>query len=230
MSVNLVSSSYSSYSQYLQLGQSGQSGRFQQRKQDFNALSSALSSGDITSAQSAFATLQKDMPKFMQGSGVGTSQNGSQNSAMTFGNALSSARSGRFQQRKQDFNALATALSSGDITSAKSAFATLQKDMPNLSQSQTGQQTTQNTLQNDITALQTALTAGDSTGIQTALSTLKQDSQNIGQSQDGQQAGQTHHRHHHHHHYQTNDAQSNGTVTAATLSNVVKGSSVNIAA
>ncbi|MBF0551019.1 MAG: hypothetical protein HQK60_10830, partial [Deltaproteobacteria bacterium] len=187
MSVNLVSSSYSSYSQYLQMGQSGQSGRFQQRKQDFNALSTALSSGDITSAQSAFATLQKDMPNFMQSGGGGTSQNGSQNTAMTFGDALSSARSARFQQRKQDFNALSTALSSGDIKSAQSAFASLQKDMPRLSQSQTGQQTTQITLQNDITALQTAITTGDSTGIQTALSTLKQDAQNIGQNQNGQQ-------------------------------------------
>jgi hypothetical protein len=112
MSVSCVSSSTNTYQPNVQ-------SNFKQRQQDFQNLASALQSGDLTGAQTAFAALQK----FQQGRQTLSGQQGS-----TATNPIST-----------DFTALGTALQSGDISGAQSAFATLQKDVQSLQQGQGGQ-------------------------------------------------------------------------------------------
>jgi hypothetical protein len=85
---------------------------FQQRKQDFKSLSDALSSGDLTAAQQAYAALQKDAPKLVNGSGQAGSQTGQQ---------------GGGSSRQNAFAALGQALQSGDLSGAQQAFSQLQQ-------------------------------------------------------------------------------------------------------
>src|SRR5271157_6034349 len=71
--------------------------------------------------------------------------------------------SGQFQQ---DFNALASALSSNNLSAAQSAFTALQQLLPSSSTTGTQTQTTQqgsgqNTIAADITALGQALNSTD---------------------------------------------------------------------
>ena len=81
---------------------------FNQTRADFQTLASALQSGDLASAQQAFAQLQKDNPRLAQ--------------------ALNSAPSSSDSPRIADLKSIASALQSGDITSAQQAFAKLQQD------------------------------------------------------------------------------------------------------
>jgi hypothetical protein len=87
----------------------------QQRKQDFSQLASAIQSGNLTAAQSAFSTLQG---LSSQGQSSTVSPSGNSSSASSSGNTISN-----------DFAALGQALQSGNITNAQSAFAQLQTDM-----------------------------------------------------------------------------------------------------
>jgi ribosomal protein S20 len=84
---------------------------FKQRAQDFKALQSALQSGDLSGAQQAFATLQKD-------------RQGSTQAAAGAGNASSQS-----SPMASDIQTLQSALQSGDLSSAQSAFATLKQDL-----------------------------------------------------------------------------------------------------
>ena len=84
---------------------------FKQDAQDFKALQTALQSGDVTSAQQAFASLQKDMQKSSPAA------------------AATSTPSGQSSPISTDFQTLQTALQSGDLSGAQSAFATLKQDM-----------------------------------------------------------------------------------------------------
>lgn len=83
------------------------------------------------------------------------------------------------QQVATDFKTLADALKSGDLSSAQSAYATLQKDAPGLFSSSNSQASTQS---NPLDALGTALKNGDLSGAQSALAALQKG-----------------HRGHHHH-------------------------------
>lgn len=83
---------------------------FKQRGQDFKALDSALQSGDLSSATTAFAALQKDI---QGGSAKGPG-----------GKMFASGT-----QASKDLAAVQTALSSGDVAGAQKAFATLKTDM-----------------------------------------------------------------------------------------------------
>ena len=78
---------------------------FQQIKQTFSDLSDALSSGDLQSAQAAFASLQSLQPP-----GAANSQN----------------------PLAADISSLGQALQSGDIKGAQQAFAQLQQDSQSL--------------------------------------------------------------------------------------------------
>ena len=124
----------------------------------------------------------------------------------------------QFQQTKKDFTALQTDLSSGNLTAAQQAYATLTQDIQNITQAQSGQLVTGNSqISNDLAAVGTALNAGDLTGAQSAFATLTQDIQSAAQStqqvQNGQQAYKGHGHHHHHHHGGVSQA------AATTLSN-----------
>jgi DNA-binding FadR family transcriptional regulator len=82
---------------------------FKQQRADFQALATALQSGDVTTAQQAFAQLQKDSPRLAQ--------------------AISSDPSSTDSPRVADLKSLASALQSGDLTGAQQAFAKLQTDV-----------------------------------------------------------------------------------------------------
>ncbi len=84
--------------------------RRQQREQDFNQLGAALQSGDLASAQKAFAALQSLKPG-------GQSDNNS-GSTVSGASAMSS-----------DFANLGQALSAGNLTDAQDAFTKIQQDM-----------------------------------------------------------------------------------------------------
>ena len=94
-------SSISSSSQ--NVSQTNLQAAFKQRSQDMNALQSALQNGDISAAQTAFATVQKNMPTSGQGSQSGPSS--------------------------QAMQSLQSALQKGDISGAQTAFTSLQSTM-----------------------------------------------------------------------------------------------------
>jgi len=80
--------------------------KFKQVKDDFQQLGQALQSGDLNTAQQAFAALQQLMPNLSAGN-----QNNSQSPLLA------------------DLNAVGKALQSGDLSAAKAAFAKLQQDV-----------------------------------------------------------------------------------------------------
>jgi hypothetical protein len=116
MSVSPVSSTGSAYSSATQ---STQVSAFKQRKQDFEALSQALSAGDLAGAQSAFSALQQDLANIGQGQATPPAGQTSQTGQGSFSSAL---------------QALGQALSSGDLSGAQSAFAQLQQDIQKVAQ------------------------------------------------------------------------------------------------
>jgi hypothetical protein len=82
---------------------------FGQTIQDFQAIGVALQSGNLTSAQTALAAIQKDF------------QTGTQSASITpFGTNT---------QANTDFQTLATSLKAGNLTGAQTAFASLQTDL-----------------------------------------------------------------------------------------------------
>jgi hypothetical protein len=144
------------------------------------------------------------MEDFMSVTSVSSTAGGLQN--------IDSNQFSAFKQRRQDFQALAQALGSGDLTGAQKAFAAFQQDMQTIrqsragQQSQTGQQSSQTSVKDAIDALGKALSAGDLSGAQKALDTLKQDFQSMAQSK----------AHGHHHHRHTDSAQSASGANAPT--------------
>jgi hypothetical protein len=82
-----------------------------QRRSEFEQLSQALQSGDLSAAQKAYTSLTQGSPN--------SSSSSNQNSPLA-----------------QDFQALGKALQSGDLQGAQTAFAQLQKDASAAAQSQ----------------------------------------------------------------------------------------------
>ena len=87
-------------------------------EQEFKALSQALQSGNLSAAQQSFATIQANAPTPPAGSSSST--------ASGTGTSSTSSTNGP----SADFQALAKALSAGDIAAAQTAFAKLQKYRP----------------------------------------------------------------------------------------------------
>jgi hypothetical protein len=124
-----------------------------------------------------------------------------------------------FQQRSQDFKALANALQSGDLSSAQSAFAAFQKDLPSSSQASSNQPFGQNSQANkDFQTLQTSLGSGDMSGAQSAFTALQKDLKSAGGVQGS---------HHHHRHHGSNAAATNSASSAATNTTGSDSSAVN---
>jgi hypothetical protein len=96
--------------------------------------------------------------------------------------ASQSAGALNFQQVKSDFQALSTALQSGDLSGAQQAYASLQKDAPALFQSASSQGTnSSNPLEAALGSIGSALQSGSLASAQQAFSSLQN----------------TPHRHHH---------------------------------
>jgi hypothetical protein len=137
--------------------------QLQQVKKDFSALQASLSSGDLTTAQNAYATLTQDLQGAQQTGGNG--------------------------QISKDLAVVGSALQSGNITDAQSAFAALTQDMQSVQQAQGVQQahkghhhhhhgdskTDDTSLNKDLAAVGIALQSGDLTTAQSAFTTLIQD-------------------------------------------------------
>jgi hypothetical protein len=102
-------SSISSVSSTTNLYQPANQNGFGQFVQDFQAIGSALQSGDLSTAQSALATFQQDL------------QGNSQTS--------SSQPFGKNSQANSDYQNLVSALQSGNLSNAQQAFASLQTDL-----------------------------------------------------------------------------------------------------
>lgn len=125
---------------------------------------------------------------------------------------------GTFQQQRNDFKQLSTALQSGDLTGAQAAFTDLAKLSQN---SKAGAQSSTSQIGQDFAAIGQALQSGDLAGAQQAFSTFQQDVksafqqrfQNF-QAQQTQQQPSVHH--HHHHHDAGNSGASNSSQSAAS--------------
>jgi hypothetical protein len=108
-----ISSVNSASAQWQSIAQSGSN----QRAQDFQSLRSALQSGDLPGAQQAFANLQKNMQSSSQTASPANSTPSQTTPSSTVG---------------KDFQALQSALQSGDLSGAQTAFATLKQDLQSL--------------------------------------------------------------------------------------------------
>ena len=128
---NLTSAqqAYTALTQDLQNANQTQSGQQtsgnSQISNDLAAVGSALQSGDLTGAQSAFATLTQDLQNAAQGGqqtykGHGHHHHHHGGSSQIAGTTLSN-----------DLAAVGSALQSGDLTGAQSAFAMLMQNLGN---------------------------------------------------------------------------------------------------
>ena len=147
---------------------------------------------------------------------------------------LSSAWQNTFQQRRQDFNQLAQALQSGDLSGAQKAFA----DLQSLQQNNSGTNPNSNgsPIQNDFAALGQALQSGNLSQAQSDFTQLQNDLQTAFQNQSGSQGTSGTHRghHHHHHHSEASSQDSSGSTstdtTTSSNSNSQSGVGVNLTA
>lgn len=105
----------------------------------------------------------------------------------------------QFKQIKQDFNDLATALQSGDLSGAQQAFTALQKDSPQLAQ---GLNNATDPLGKALGNLASALKSGDLAGAQKAFAALQQIAQGV--------------RHGHHHRADAADLSGSTSGTVGT--------------
>ncbi len=168
-------------------------------KQDFQNMSAALQSGNLTDAQKAFATLQQDVP----------AQNSQNNS-----------------QFSKDIQSLGNALQSGDLSSAQQVFSTIQAKMSQGLQKQTTNSitsatTSSNPVQQDFQNLSAALQSGNVSDAQKAFATLQQDIATAKSTA----SGSTGVGHHHHHH--SGSSQSAGGANSADLLSAITANSSN---
>ena len=85
---------------------------------DFQSIGAALQSGNLTSAQTALAAIQKDFQAVTQSAATTSS-----------GTAAATQPFGTNTQANTDFQTLTNSLKSGDLTGAQKAFASLQTDL-----------------------------------------------------------------------------------------------------
>ncbi len=144
-------------------------------QQNFQKLGQDLQSGNLSSAQSDFATLQQ---AFAQPS-------------TTSGTAAATTSTATSNPITQAFNQLASDLQSGNLAAAQKDYSTLQQDL----QSQSGaghhlhnhhrinaggDSTSQNPLLQDLNQLGQSLTSSNLTGAQQAYAMLQQQLQQFG--------------------------------------------------
>ena len=164
MNISSISSSYSANQT------SGAASGAKQFGKDLKALQTALESGNLTDAQTAFAAFAKDAKSPNKGNPF----NSSNDTSDTLAN---------------DLKAVETALKSGDISTAQQAFVTLKTDLeaakkaqgngpqPPPDDSQDDSTSSTGTLADDLKAVAKALKSGDVTAAQQAFATLQTDMQ-----------------------------------------------------
>jgi hypothetical protein len=144
-------------------------------QQQFQQLSNALQSGNLSAAQSDFATLQQAF---------------SQSSSTTPSTSATSTSASVTNPIAQAFSQLGSDLQSGNLSAAQKDFSTVQQDIQSQSGSGSrvrhhhshgggggGGSNTQSTLLQDLSQVGQTLTSSNLTGAQQAYSTLQQDIQ-----------------------------------------------------
>ena len=113
----------------------------------------------------------------------------------------------KYNQQVQDFQGLAGAVQSGDLTTAKTALTAFEKDIQNNPQGPVAAALADpnSQISKDFQALQTALQSNDASAAQTAFAALTQGLQSI-------------HRHHHNHHQADNDGDESTAQTSSSNS------------
>ena len=164
------------------------------RAQDFKALQTALQAGDLSGAQQAFATLQKDQPASSQAAQAANAPSQNSQGALTSGDVSGAQQA--FAALKQDIQGAGRA---GHHHHRHGASVDKDKQATSANSSTSSQNTSQGA--QDFQTLQSALSSGDLSGAQQAFAALQKDLQATGQ------AGQ-----HHHHH----GGSVNGTTQAAS--------------
>jgi hypothetical protein len=143
-------------------------------QQQFQQLSNALKSGNLSAAQSDFATLQQAF---------------SQPTSIAASTSATSAAASVTNPIAQAFSQLGSDLQSGNLSAAQKDFSTVQQDIQSLSGGRVnhhhahggggsgGGSNTQNTLLQDLSQVGQTLTSSNLAGAQQAYSTLQQDIQ-----------------------------------------------------
>lgn len=142
MNVSDVNSASSAYAPQFQ-------SQFKQRAMDFKAVGSALQSDDLAGAQTAFASLQKDL---------GTAAAGKNPDS----------------QAAKDLDALKNALQAGDISGAQQAFATMRQDLQKTHKSGHGHHHHAGNATGGMDAASGVVPAGSSTSSSSAMPTINQ--------------------------------------------------------
>jgi DNA-binding FadR family transcriptional regulator len=171
---------------------------------DFAALGQALQSGDLTQAQSAFSQLQSDVQSAREarGNGITTAPPAQDQYVSSTTNPTPTISPA--QQVQQDYAQLASALQSGSLTDAQTAFAALQQALQtqggtNTSSPASGSSNSTDPILNDFNSLGQALQSGNLSQAQSAFAQLQNDVQSAQQnptSQALQNAVQGQHHHH----------------------------------
>ncbi len=118
-------------------------------------------------------------------------------------------------QQMQDFRGLASAVQSGDLSSAQKALAAFQQDIQNNPQGPlaTALADPNSQISKDFQALQTALKSNDASAAQDAFAALTQDLKSM---------------HHHRHHHKVNNDNTQSTTTTSTNSATDSSSGVKL--
>jgi hypothetical protein len=116
----------------------------------------------------------------------------------------------------QNFQALGSALQSGDISSAQSALSTFQQALQGASQTTASQPFGKNAqATTDYESLTSSLKSGNLTGAQKAFTSLQSD---LKTTQSTLTAAKTVHKGHHHHHVAAAPASTTAVATSAATS------------
>jgi hypothetical protein len=109
----------------------------------------------------------------------------------------------KYNQPAQDFQSLAGAIQSGNLSTAQTALTAFQQDIQNNPQGPlaTALSDSNSQISKDLQSLQTALQSNDVSGAQTAFAAVKQDLKAL---------------HHHHHHKAADNADGTQSTTSAT--------------
>ncbi len=142
---------------------------------DFAALGQALQSGDLSTAQSAFAQLKSDFQASRPSGGAGAAQGPSQGDDQY----VASQGQNPVEQALQDYTQLASDLQSGNLTAAQSDYTNLQQ----LVQAYQGPAKSDSAIQSDFATLGQDLQSGNLTQAQSEFSQLQSDLTSAAQPQ-----------------------------------------------
>ena len=156
---------------------------FQQIKTEFEQLGQALQSGNLTQAQSDFATLSQNISAATQSSGTTTPATNASPAAQAFAQLGQDLQSGNLQGAQQDFTNLQQDLQQSSSQQAGGHHGhhhhrTESSQSSSSSSSSSSQQA--NPISQAFSALAQDLQSGNLSGAQSAFSALQSDLQQIG--------------------------------------------------